>query len=265
MVDILRDRKVRPPEFLHKYYAFTEWTPRIFQHNELYFPSPNAFNDPFDSVVRFICEGSRQQRKKAYRKHMPLLYPHWSRKEMLSHEREFTAGHWDDAFVRGMKKEFQKARDRMGVLCLTEERDNILMWSHYAKSHTGICLEFKTDDPFFSQVCPVDYIGVLPCVNPVIPDWNDTIEMGAKGLRTKALQWEYEHEWRIINLDRENGVGVHQFPPQVLHGVILGCWIASEDKSRVVEWCKARQPRPILYQAEQKGAEFGLDIVEVEY
>jgi len=28
------------------------------------------------------------------------------------------------------------------VVCLNEKKDNILMWSHYAKNHTGFCIEY---------------------------------------------------------------------------------------------------------------------------
>ena len=37
----------------------------------------------------------------------------------------------------------------IGVLCLCEERDSLLMWAHYARSHTGFVVEYRTDNPFF--------------------------------------------------------------------------------------------------------------------
>jgi hypothetical protein len=264
VVDILKDRQVNPPEFLYKYCALGKWTPNLFQDNELYFQSPNAFNDPFDSVVRFVCEGSRSQRKRYFRVYAPHYDPNLSRHRALSLERQFKTGSLDDASIRGRQKGFRKIRDRMGVLCLTEKKDNILMWSHYAWYHTGFCIEFKTDDPFFSQVHPVKYTDTLPCMNLLL-NWDESVVSHAEALLTKAVQWEYEHEWRIIDINRENGVGVHQFPATALHGVILGCRIKPENRSRIVEWCRARQPQPVLYQAKQKEAEFGLDFVGVEY
>ena len=46
---------------LYKYGKFDEYTEKLFTHNEIYFSSPNEFNDPFDSKPRIICEGNKQQ------------------------------------------------------------------------------------------------------------------------------------------------------------------------------------------------------------
>lgn len=56
----------------------------------------------------------------------------------------------------GMKEYFQDTlqkdmNSRFGLLCLTEKPDNELMWSHYADSHKGFAIGFKSDHPFFSQ------------------------------------------------------------------------------------------------------------------
>jgi hypothetical protein len=183
----------------------------------------------------------------------------------LSREKRFKGQHWDDAFVRGLKKQFLEIRGRIGVCCMTDRKENILMWSHYAGQHTGFCLEFQTDDPFFQRVRHVNYppSGKVPCVNVLTPEWNKTIASGTEALLTKAEGWAYEHEWRIIDL--ENGAGPRQFPPEALHGVILGCRVHDEDKKQALEWCKGRTPRPILYQAHEKKAEYGLDIEAIPY
>ncbi|KZR47141.1 hypothetical protein A3N68_03305 [Enterobacter asburiae] len=39
-----------------------------------------------------------------------------------------------------------------GIVCLTRDYDNYLMWSHYASSHTGFCIGF---DDAFSQVLKI--------------------------------------------------------------------------------------------------------------
>ena len=167
--------------------------------------------------------------------------------------------------TQDMKKRYEGIRERTGVCCMTEKKDNILMWSHYARFHTGFCLELRTDDLFFQNLHRVEYppSDRVPCVNLLLPDWDELIVSLVKGLLTKAKEWEYEHEWRIIHLDCGNQS--RQFRSKVLHGVILGCSIAPENKSRLVEWCKARQPRPVLYQSKQKETEFALDFVEMEY
>jgi hypothetical protein len=53
VVHILQDQTVPPLGLLYRYGAFDKWTHRIFQNDELYFQSPDSFNDPVDSVIRF--------------------------------------------------------------------------------------------------------------------------------------------------------------------------------------------------------------------
>jgi len=54
-------------EFLYKYYSLNtnnaHHRERIFTHNELYFPSPRVFNDPFDSKIPLEFEGSKDDWK----------------------------------------------------------------------------------------------------------------------------------------------------------------------------------------------------------
>lgn len=46
---------------LYKYGKFDEYTEKLFTHNEIYFSSPDEFNDPFDSKPLHLCEGEEQQ------------------------------------------------------------------------------------------------------------------------------------------------------------------------------------------------------------
>jgi hypothetical protein len=264
VVDILQGQTTPPPGLLYKYGAFDKWTHTIFLNNELYFQSPDRFNDPFDSDITFQLEGSKQQRKRLFRKIQPRVDPNIPRRRALFFEKRFKGQHWDAKSKQVLKRRFLEIRAGIGVYCMTEVRDSIVMWSHYASLHTGFCLEFRTDDPFFSQVHPVEYAKTneLPCVN-VLLNWDKATSAHAEGLLTKAKEWAYEREWRII--DPMNSVGVRRFPPRVLHGVILGCRASADDTHQMIEWCKAREPRPVLYRAHTKETEFGLEINSVNY
>ena len=44
----------------------------------------------------------------------------------------------------------QKWDAYIGALCLSEVCDSLLMWAHYAASHTGFVLEFDAQHPFFN-------------------------------------------------------------------------------------------------------------------
>src|SRR5262249_53331053 len=51
-----------------------------------------------------------------------------------------------------MSKLYKILDQSFGVLCLSECPDDILLWSHYADSHRGLCLEF--DVAGYSEVFP---------------------------------------------------------------------------------------------------------------
>lgn len=48
------------------------------------------------------------------------------------------------ALMEAMNKE-------IGIVSLTEKRDNLLMWAHYSSNHTGFVIEFDENHPFFDQ------------------------------------------------------------------------------------------------------------------
>ena len=60
------------PKFLYKYYSLNKnnahHRARIFTHNELYFPSPKIFNDPFDSKIQLVFDGSKEEWEKKHKR-----------------------------------------------------------------------------------------------------------------------------------------------------------------------------------------------------
>lgn len=256
------------PPVLYKYCAFDEWTQNVFEKNEIYFQSPDCFNDPFDSKICTTYEGTEEQR-------ISRLKGHWRKDPTKAKESEEelhlkavdVVGKCQDVPVvlRTIERSVERTRKQMGIFCMcgTDEPDNILMWSHYAEAHMGFCLEFKTGNPFFSRALPIEEEGYKPypsCLNLIEPA--DAKEI-AKALLTKAIDWKYECEWRIV--DHINGPGVQTFPSEALTGVILGCRIPPENRQRITQWCEARDPRPALYWAEEKDREFGLDIIPIPW
>lgn len=261
VVDVLQASDITKPPLLYKYYAFDEWTHRIFENNEIYLSSPESFNDPFDSKIRFIYEGSRTDRKRFLKEWSKKYRPELSRKERLVYEKSIRKQGLDlQRMADGAQDEFMSHRSRIGVFCMSEDKKNILMWSHYANENAGFCVEFRTNNAFFSRARPVEYDRVLPCLNLLEIMWDKLITKVTLGLLTKAQDWAYEKEWRIVDV---NGVGIHEYPSEALSSVILGCKMSPENKKRIKEWCCACEHRPALYEAKEKEQEFGLDIISL--
>ncbi|MDI9356569.1 MAG: tetratricopeptide repeat protein [Chitinophagaceae bacterium] len=75
------------------------------------------------------------------------------------------------------------------------ENEN-LMWSHYAKDHTGICLVYEFKKPFRSKRFLAQAVDYLPEIeHPNMNNLHTTIE---SGFFTKQKCWEYEDEFRIV-------------------------------------------------------------------
>ncbi len=245
-------------EFLYKYYSLndrsTHHRERIFTHNELYFPSPRVFNDPFDSKIQLVFDGSKVERERYLREVYKKFRPDLNRKQRLAEVRMKMRGKRYKRLPEGMANSYL---DEMGIFCMSEIKDQILMWAHYSEGHTGFCLEFRATSttPFFGKAQQIKYSEVYPSVNFFKSSRHAQMEAT---LLTKAELWCYEKEWRII--EHEHGAGTYSFPPELLTGVIIGCQMPDENKSKIIEWVDNRNPRPTLYKAEVKEREFGLDI-----
>jgi len=114
-------------------------------------------------------------------------------------------------------KIFSFIDDRFGIASLTTRYNDALMWSHYASSHTGICIEYDFKD-YIDQLdktrmllFPVSYNDARVTIDQTILDRidlknieehgrKDLLKLFFEGLYTKNTVWKYEDEWRSITL-----------------------------------------------------------------
>jgi hypothetical protein len=253
------------PAKFYKYRRVDGFTEAIFARNELFFAAPGSFNDPFDSAFHVLVEGRDNQmvfESMAFQE-IRRKSPNLSMREALEAAQQVGA-----AIVERKAEEFRAitveklardTNDKVGILSLSEKADDLLMWSHYADCHKGICLEFSTSQPsYFQRARPVNYGDEFSTLNlhDIVVD--EDLRNTAPWMLMKARQWEYEKEWRV--LDFENGPGPRAFPPDTLSAVILGCRITDENREIVSSWLQARGCEIALYQAKQVTGHFGLSI-----
>lgn len=72
------------PEYLYKFRVFEDPNHvRILTHNQLFFPSPKRFNDPFDSTIPVrYDEGSREEIINHWISHLKITRARLSAQEM---------------------------------------------------------------------------------------------------------------------------------------------------------------------------------------
>lgn len=112
-------------------------------------------------------------------------------------------------------KIFDVIDNQFGVASLTTSFNNPLMWSHYANSHKGICIEYdlsedvKDVESLKSLLIPVKYSNERVTIDYTLMDKidlkniedkgkNDLLKFFISGLYTKHDVWKYEDEWRSI-------------------------------------------------------------------
>ena len=137
-------------------------TQRVVETGLPYFASPNSFNDPFDCRPNFTLSGPEPAVREYLYGEFARQAPHLpeierkaevdailrdpSRDPRIPDNNNLLAASYDFLFAA-----------QVGVLCLSELHDDILMWSHYADCHRGICLVYETIDEFFADARPVRY------------------------------------------------------------------------------------------------------------
>jgi hypothetical protein len=121
------------------------------------------------------------------------------------------------------------------------------MWSHYADSHKGFCVEYDfstpSDDVLSILPLPVLYSTERPLIpwEPALEKNPENMEAACKrlllGLITKDSEWSYENEWRIfINKDKSSDLKMPQ-----ISCVYLGASISDEDREKILKIARAKQ------------------------
>jgi hypothetical protein len=151
------------------------------------------------------------------------------------------------------------------VMCLAEENDNLLMWSHYSVSHTGAVFKLNAIDeldvPFlvakkvtYSGEYPLlaseeEWISHLLCINRI-----DFVKRHLDLFYVKGEDWCYEKEWRISITSEDYPLGEATYfeePPEVFGAIYLGCRISQGDKEQIMELANQSLPNMEIWQAVQ--------------
>lgn len=215
------------------------YTIQNLANNQLFFNRPDKFNDPLDSRPYWCLHG----RKEKYINSLMCCYNNLSRNDIEQYiqdsidrgdmEEEGDLIFYDPIVEKDLKLRGYSFEESLPkICCFSGTCRNILMWSHYADYHRGICLRFRSakdwenielgehyldfdyrdystqlllakKDPFHNlfykkkflkvEYKPKEYI--CPMVNYLDTDSN--LEM-VKSLLNKFCDWHYEDEYRMI-------------------------------------------------------------------
>lgn len=88
-----------------------------------------------------------------------------------------------------------------GIVSLTETKDNLLMWSHYADQHRGLAVEFDITHEFFNTKYASDSNSHTGKIQRVLYRKERLSEVGDFFMEPyfhKSDEWAYEKEHRLL-------------------------------------------------------------------
>lgn len=232
----------------------------ILKDGLIRFSQPQAFNDPFEmkpyikkisnlkeleySYEEKFDDCNRPEYEKLPRNVRRILsYAEFS--EMVRKKKDQALQHMDRMqnelnlcvnlkLHTGLEKYF-------GILSLTENQNNLLMWAHYAGSHHGYVVEFDSLHPFFNQKKSEN--DTLRSLRKVIysedrPQLTLCQVKEFDEFSVKSRDWSYEQEWRMTlplqdadKTIKADPYDIHLFrvPFEAIKSVIIGAR-ATEEK-----------------------------------
>lgn len=173
-----------------------------------------------------------------------------------------------------------ETRSNKGILSVSLERSQPLMWSHYCDSHRGFVVGFDGLHDYFQKGIQGKRGGLRNIIysqtRPSFPSFDDFSNHNPAEilLYYKSTHWSYERELRMLhNLEHAdcnknidpNGHRVYlfNFPVETVREVILGCQMPALLRNEVISLVREKYPNAKLYQAEMSKTEFNLVIKEI--
>lgn len=172
-------KKIPKDKIVYKYFRGNNRDWKSITKKEVWLCQAGRFNDPFDCAFLYNCRS----------------------KEIYDRATEY-----DLAVEEGLKqyeqdKESERIQKSVFIACFSEKCDSMLMWSHYGDEHRGLCAGYNLHELIEKYSCfPVIYSDKMP--------QKKALDIGNKdmlyeSILTKSKDWEYEAEWRIIDIDEK--------------------------------------------------------------
>ncbi|WP_047983547.1 DUF2971 domain-containing protein [Ornithinibacillus californiensis] len=286
------------PTQLYKYRSVSNYSLENLVKDEIWFSPANSLNDPYDCALTISQNDFIEKRiKLATIRNIPDIIKNHNLEEIPNDKlTELEKGDFVDVmkFVISLDKQLEGKNNEISkyaeaikktidefndehlarilersqggtfISCFSEVNNSILMWSHYANSHTGFCVEynFKKEgiDPILTRsLQPVVYSKEMFDLSNYLQEasmnkknFNNLIITYAAII--KSLEWSYEKEWRIV-FPIGSGAGFNRnfFQPGAIY---LGTKMIERYKKIIIEIAE-KKDIPV-YQMEMKNNQFKL-------
>jgi hypothetical protein len=229
----------------------------------VYLSSANQFNDPFDFSLPINFDPNEYTKENIVRKQFLAMKRDFRDQPnaVLLKEaiRRYDSGMFNDEYWRQIEELEKQEVYKIGILCLSKKRNDLLMWAHYADWHRGYCVGIQKSElskHFINDalIQPNDYKTKFPIYKFIDPSPNQHIDR----LFTKSKHWAYEKEYRFI---KANSAGTTlTVNNEAIREIILGLKMKDVDINEILKLKNAKFPNAKIYKCVLSKSEFKVEI-----
>jgi hypothetical protein len=254
------------PNILYKYRDWDNtYHKRSLTETEIYFAAPTDFNDPFDCSIPFRYNEKDLTPENIFNKLVVMgrkLHPDWSEEQI--HALAFDAQSKNliqdeyhfERHDEATKERFNKT---FGIISLTTEKNNFLMWSHYSNSHRGFSIGYDTKKLFTQtpgELGPVQYRSEFPKYGL----FDDHVKYFLNYAYVKSDIWTYENEYRLL---REGARKTENLKEDTIAEIIFGNKMVQSTKFEILKLIETKYPDAIVFDSKLHKSKFELTLERV--
>lgn len=205
-----------------------KYTLSLLTKGELYFSNPSCFNDPYDTwlpiipdkleekkLYRFLHNKDFEQNSKNLRKLIREKYGGDLASFIIDLNNSYLRNPNQGSYFNTINDPLLKG---YYVCCLSGCYNNILMWSHYADNHSGICIGIKRNSKtrIVVEQSEDNTLYLRPREIIYSTDYNKLPQLRKKDINKeqiykmllyKTKDWSYEKEYRLLLQQVSNNEG----------------------------------------------------------
>lgn len=225
---------------------------KVLTNETIYFEDPKKFNDPFELHSGFFTLNFDNFQPWLDKQTLPIA------EKMKLLELKDRDSKKLEEICFNFTEEYKSSH---GIYCLSKIHKNLLMWSHYADKHKGVCFGFEfnpdllvdkgisiTSVQYTTNLNPVDFFNKPPLYHLI---W----------LNTKSLCWEYENEIRMI---KYNYVGIEHIDLANIKEIYFGASSEPNDIARIKKIVSDKKLKVRLHKYDLSNDSYELVLKEID-
>jgi hypothetical protein len=233
-------------------------TEKLLTESIIRLNKPEEINDPFDLNIAPRCDLHDDDLRQYIRSEMHNYNFTQQEKDAITiqlNDSAFLKPEFVNRIAPGMLSGIRSH----GIYCFSKYWQSILMWSHYADKHKGICVQFDfaQDSMLCKYLAEVEYSFEFPQVF-----FNDKNNY-SKFFRMKYMGWQYEYEFRIIKPN--SGKEFIKLPEQTIVGIFFGIKSEQSQIQNVLNWLSQRKVKPKLFKAIPVNQDYKIDRIPINW